>query len=154
MISNTGKLFSKTNNIILKTLINKEGYEVVCVSIGGRSKRKKIRIHIAVAYMSCDGYKKGLVVNHKDGNKLNNNSNNLEWITQKENVQHAADNRLLNIVSKKPVKQIDKDKGEPIRIFESVAEATREFNKNKSKNISEAIRVRNGFAYGYKWEYC
>lgn len=158
LISNTGKLYSKVSNKILKTCINKEGYEAVCVSLGGRDKKKVIRIHIAVACMFVKGYEEGLTVNHKDGNKINNNSSNLEWITQKENIQHAADNNLLNIVAKKPVKQIDKDTGEIIRIFESVAEATRELGTNKRKklssNISEAIRVRNGFAYGYKWEYC
>ncbi len=158
LVSNTGKIYSKISNRILKTHINKEGYEDVCVSLGGRNKKKAIKIHIAVACMFVKGYEKGLTVNHKDGNKINNNSSNLEWVTQKENMQHAADNNLLNIIKKKPVKQIDKDTGEIIKIFESVAEATRELGTNKHKklssNISEAIRVRNGLAYGYRWEYC
>lgn len=34
-------------------------------------------------------------INHKDGNKLNNNLYNLEWVSQSENSQHAQDNGLV-----------------------------------------------------------
>lgn len=33
-------------------------------------------------------------VHHKDGNKLNNNAENLEWVTNQENRDHAVKNGL------------------------------------------------------------
>lgn len=33
-----------------------------------------------------------MTVNHKDGNRFNNNINNLEWCTRKENIQYGFEN--------------------------------------------------------------
>ena len=94
LISNSGEIFSLKTNKVLKQNILKTGYYAVCVSVGSRKNKKLIKTHIAVAYNFCDGYKDGLTVNHKDGNKLNNNYDNLEWVTYRENSKHALEHGL------------------------------------------------------------
>ena len=89
LISNDGLLFSLKTNKILKQNLNKEGYYTYVTSLGKRGTHKAIKIHKAVALMFVDGYKDGLIINHKDGNKKNNLYTNLEWVTAKENTAHS-----------------------------------------------------------------
>ena len=95
LISNDGLLYSLKTNKILKQHLNKQGYYVYAASLGKRGKNKIIKIHRAVALMFVEGYKKGLVVNHKDGDKTNNLYTNLEWVTLKENSVHAVEHDLI-----------------------------------------------------------
>jgi hypothetical protein len=76
----------------LNGFVNNIGY--LCFDLYNDSGRKNIKAHFLVASNFCEGYSSGLVVNHKDGNKVNNHYSNLEWITQKENAIHAFKNRI------------------------------------------------------------
>lgn len=51
--------------------------------------RKKYNLHRLVARLFCSGYASDLVVNHKNGNKRDNNADNLEWVTHGQNMRHA-----------------------------------------------------------------
>jgi hypothetical protein len=69
------------------------GYRKV-ILVDKSNKRKQNYVHRLVALAFIPNPENKPSVNHKDGNKLNNNVDNLEWMTQKENVKHAWSNGL------------------------------------------------------------
>lgn len=88
----TGSRKRKIHGTFLKASINSAGYLVVCLCKDGKLTMKRVHRLVAEAFLPAD--KDRLYVNHKDGNPLNNHISNLEWCTQKENVQHAYDTGL------------------------------------------------------------
>lgn len=95
-ISNKGNLRNAITGTVYKQTINKDtGYYGVCVSINGRNNKKLFKIHRAVAETFIPNLEHKPTINHIDGNKLNNNVNNLEWTTYSENTKHAINNGLI-----------------------------------------------------------
>lgn len=102
-VSNLGRIYSKRTSKILKQTICKTGYYTVATKIGGRNgKSLCFKVHRLVAEAFIYNLENKPFVNHKDGNKLNNSQENLEWCTQSENVLHALEIGLL-----KPLKMED-----------------------------------------------
>lgn len=71
---------------ILKPCISYNGYAQVKLQINSTSKGQTIHRLVAIAFIPNIENKPQ--VNHKDGNKLNNQASNLEWITPSENIKH------------------------------------------------------------------
>lgn len=87
LVSSHGRLRRKGNDKCRAFSVDKYGYYKITLSMG-RKNRKSYRVHklIALAFL---GDPNGLHVNHIDGNKKNNNINNLEYVTNRENVAHG-----------------------------------------------------------------
>ena len=97
-VSNTGKVRSldyHRRGIIkeLKISVDRYGYPCISLPTGG-NKKKHFTIHRLVAMAFLANPEDKPEVNHKDGNKLNNHADNLEWVTMQENQRHAWGNGL------------------------------------------------------------
>lgn len=89
MISNTGKVFSKRQNKIMKPQPNSRGYLRIYLTDGHGKKYFFIHRIVAMHFVFNPDCEKNNVVNHLDSDFRNNNSDNLEWTTMKGNSQHA-----------------------------------------------------------------
>lgn len=101
---------------VLKPQINPQGYYIVKLYIDGKQYTRTVHRLLMIAFYPN---RVNEVVNHIDGNKLNNNINNLEWTTYTGNLEHAFDNYL----QKSNTKVILKNEQEE-HAFNSLAKAS------------------------------
>lgn len=104
LISSDGRLFRKESvdssgrkmkSLFLKSYVSKPlGYHVFSISING--KNVSLYAHRLIAEAFIEKIEGKNYVNHKDGNKKNNEISNLEWVTHKENMHHAIKIGLAN----------------------------------------------------------
>ena len=71
------------------------GYKTVSIYLGKKLYTKKVHRLVAEAFIPNPENKP--TVNHKDGNKENNDITNLEWATHQENIDHAIKTGLRDI---------------------------------------------------------
>jgi hypothetical protein len=134
-----------------KITLDKDGYGLLHLYKNNKNHTRKAHRLVLQAFVPNPENKPQ--VNHINGNKLDNRVENLEWCTDKENKIHAFATGLRNHNSiKKKVLMSSKD-NEPLLIFDSITEASRETGINLG-NICSCCK---GKIYktvgGYKWSY-
>lgn len=93
-ITSDGFIFVPSKrNLVLKPFISNSGYARVNLAMNNKPQ-KKFSIHRLVALTFIPKPDNMDIVNHKDGNKLNNSVDNLEWSNESLNMIHAYDNQL------------------------------------------------------------
>lgn len=147
-ISSLGRIRNINSNRILRPSLTC-GYYKVRLSNKGIAKDYLVH-HLVFKHFSKEKYNADLVIDHIDGNKLNNNFNNLRLLSRKENALMAYYKTNTNPAIK-TVLQFDKDMNF-IQEFQSVREAARCLNLDSS-TISKVCRGVNKTHGGYIFKY-
>lgn len=146
-ISKDGRIYSKKYKRILSCYkCDERKREIVSLARkDGKITRWFVHRLIALAYIpNPNNY---LVVNHLDGDSLNNKVENLEWTSHSGNGQHAYDIGINT--NQRKVIQLSKDDKE-IKTFDSIASAARSIGVT-SGSIHYSMK-HNTVCRDYKWK--
>lgn len=87
LINREGKVYSLISKKLISQRLDRYGY--LRCNLYRNQKQVTITVHRLVAMAFLPNPNNLPEVNHKDGNKLNNHIDNLEWVTTSENQKHA-----------------------------------------------------------------
>lgn len=148
-VSSKGQIYSVKRKRKMNLTTNKNGYKHVKLYTKG--KYKTISIHRLVAKTFLENPENHPVVNHLDEDKLNNNVENLEWCTQKQNVNHGTGRQRRAEAVKMQVEQYTLD-FQYIKTYKSAIDIQKELGFHQSA-ISRVCRGERKTAYKYIWKY-
>lgn len=141
------------NERIVAVDTNKWGYLRVTLSKDNKVKKYYVHRLVAEHFISFvpepNKTIKDYVVNHIDENKENNRLDNLEFITQKSNLNYGDRSTKASKAKMKPVIGINTTNG-LIVVYDSILEAKK---STSITNISACCRDVRKSAGGYYWRY-
>lgn len=142
-----GSFFKKEK--LIKQCLNRKGYSMVGLMLYG--KQTSIVVHRLVAIQWLQNPNNKPEVNHINGIKTDNRVENLEWVTTKENCQHAS---RIGLYSKARSILMMDEKRNPLKQFNSINSASRETGISMTAIIRAADGItKNGRYHKFKWAY-
>lgn len=111
--------------------------------------KKKIAIHRLVAQEFLSNQDNYVIVNHKDGDKKNNQFENLEWCSSSQNTQHAYDTDLIS--GKRKIYQLDINNN-IIKEWNTIKDAYETLKLSRTA-INAVLSGRNKTSGRYYWCY-
>lgn len=137
-----GEVFSHYfGKIKRKPTIDRLGYETIALTKD--NKRVCSSVHRTVASCFIENPNKFKEVNHKDGDKLNNKLENLEWCSRKDNMKHAFKIGLINNLKgdKHPGAKLTEEQAIEIKFS---GKSTRYFILKYNLDKSTINKIKNG----------
>lgn len=102
----------------------------------GKCKSWLVARLVAITFLGEPKYK--ATVNHKDGNRLNNKIENLEWLSLADNIRHGFETGLYR--TQKPIKLKNEEK---FFEFRSLSQCDKFLRKNSGYTSSMIIKGKN-----------
>lgn len=127
----------------------KRGYLIISLNKDG--KKHYYSLHRIVALHFCNGYRPGLVVNHKDETPENCKASNLEWCTQHYNQHYGTGIERAARRQWKAIAQYDKN-GNLIATYKSGKEASEKTGFPRP-SISDWCRGAHPCRAGFIWKF-
>lgn len=144
LVSKDGQVYNTKTKVLLKQTPNQSGYIRYTLRINNKNCSKQAHILVLETWSNQDLI--GKVVNHKDGNRTNNDISNLQAVSKSENAKHAI--YQLNRIGKCVLEIFDDG---TVKEYQSIMQAARE------KQVTQgAIRcaLRNATrCCGHYWQY-
>ena len=152
-ISNTGRVKNNSGRIIKPQVSNCGYYRV---QLSKDKVKKKYSVHRLVYLSFVGSIPENMCVNHMNEVKTDNRPENLNLLTQEENLNWGTRNKRAgqtntNGSRSRPVDQYDL-KGNFIKRWESASEIERQLGYGQ-RNISANCRGKGHMRYGYIWKY-
>lgn len=141
-VSNYGRIRSlKWGRItMLKLSMTAPGYYRISLSVLGKVRYQYVHRLVVETFIGHHPYKN--VINHIDGNKLNNRVENLEWVTQSENAIHSHIRLLGEGIF--PVSHMRKITDDQVLEIVKSAEKPKDIAKKYGISTPYIYRIRNG----------